>query len=79
MRRGILLAITELSLPKQSILYQGVRNKMRLHTASQKDRNAIVALADSFRKLLSLQILASGTTFSRQCPMRMPNNEEVWF
>ena len=33
---------------------------MRLHTTSQKDRKAIVALADSFRKLLSLRILASG-------------------
>jgi len=29
---------------------------MRLHTTSQKDRKAIVALADSFRKLLSLRI-----------------------
>jgi hypothetical protein len=52
---------------------------MRLHTASQKDRRAIVALADSFRKLLSLRILASGSTFSLQRPMRMPNNEEIGF
>ena len=52
---------------------------MRLHTTSQKDRKAIVALADSFRKLLTLRILASGTTFSLQCPVRMPNNKEMWF
>jgi hypothetical protein len=68
------------TFPSETIyLNEGVGDRMRLHTTSQKDRKAIVALADSFRKLLSLRILASGTTFSLQCPMRMPNNKEMWF
>ena len=59
--------------------FQGAHSRMRLHTASQKDPRAIVALADSFRKLLSLRILASCSTFSFQRPMRMPNNGEIGF
>jgi hypothetical protein len=52
---------------------------MTPHTASQADRKAIVTLADSFRKLLSLRILASGLAFSLRRRMRMPNNGEIGF
>jgi hypothetical protein len=65
-RRRILLGTS----PSETVyLNQGVRYRMRAHTASQKDRKAIAALADSVRKLLSLRILASGTTFRLQCPI----------
>jgi hypothetical protein len=42
-----------------------------------KDGKVIVALAGPFRELLSLQILASSTALSWQCPLRDLNNEEI--
>jgi hypothetical protein len=42
-----------------------------------KDGKVIVALAGPFRELLSLQILASSTALSWQCPLRELNNEEI--
>jgi hypothetical protein len=58
-------------------LFQDRPKRIRLRSRSlRRTAKVILALSDFFRKLLSLQILASNATFSSQRPLRRQNNGE---